>query len=587
MNKHDEQIGISSAPFTAEDEKEWLTVERTAHLSPATENPWYVLATAVSEQVDYIDADLHAQNRRIWNGWMCQNLDSEHRKRVADGLNLSPEDLTPLTAIELELLARRFKAAKLLSHYSDLSPDLAPGCNLTGLHFKNPVSFDQFFFPTAIDFSNSVFEKPFTIQQGIFNHETSFEGAIFKDYVVVEGSHFKEKATFDRSLFQRSVSFNGADFHADVSGRQIVFFGDTSFDRVEFQKFCFFTEAIAMRGASFLGSKFRDEAYFNYSAFGQVALFNEASFGEQVSFECAKFSEDLNFDHSVFHGQAIFFEAIFCGHSIFSKSLFDANADFSKSTFCDRANFENVTFQRSVFFREATLLGYADFRGAEFKDFAGFQQAKLSEAYFSDVKFKSETYFWETKFLERVPHFFQTEVHQNTVFTEDQSYWPAVDENNAASSKQAYTRLRQIAAGNHNPDLEHFFMRQEMRCKEVMATGVERFTFYCYRVFSDSGSSFVKPLLWLLIAWLIPGFIYLFNYPMQIVEGSVNMSPLGPFGLSFSNLLVFLGLNRIFYQEIISSFGPWLTALAGAQSLVGVVLLFLLGLGLRNRFRLK
>ena len=39
-------------------------------LKPAAENPWYVLATIYGEQYgETFDRDLHARNRRIWNGW--------------------------------------------------------------------------------------------------------------------------------------------------------------------------------------------------------------------------------------------------------------------------------------------------------------------------------------------------------------------------------------------------------------------------------------------------------------------------------------------------------------------------------------
>jgi hypothetical protein len=35
---------------------------------PAEKNPWYVLATIYGEQGALFDEELHAKNRRIWNG---------------------------------------------------------------------------------------------------------------------------------------------------------------------------------------------------------------------------------------------------------------------------------------------------------------------------------------------------------------------------------------------------------------------------------------------------------------------------------------------------------------------------------------
>jgi hypothetical protein len=41
------------------------------------------------------------------------------------------------------------------------------------------------------------------------------------------------------------------------------------------------------------------------------------------------------------------------------------------------------------------------------------------------------------------------------------------------------------------------------------------------------------------------------------------------------------------HGEVQDGFGPWLSFLAGTQTVFGFILVFFLGLGLRNRFRLK
>ena len=59
------------------------------------------------------------------------------------------------------------------------------------------------------------------------------------------------------------------------------------------------------------------------------------------------------------------------------------------------------------------------------------------------------------------------------------------------------------------------------------------------------------------------------------------------FGVSFSSTFSFLGLGRRFHGDFFDSTSPWLDFLSGFQTVVGVILVFLLGLGLRNHFRLK
>jgi hypothetical protein len=44
-------------------------------LTPANENPWYVLMTLYGEQdEEEVDNDPDDQNRAVWNAWSCQQL---------------------------------------------------------------------------------------------------------------------------------------------------------------------------------------------------------------------------------------------------------------------------------------------------------------------------------------------------------------------------------------------------------------------------------------------------------------------------------------------------------------------------------
>ena len=59
------------------------------------------------------------------------------------------------------------------------------------------------------------------------------------------------------------------------------------------------------------------------------------------------------------------------------------------------------------------------------------------------------------------------------------------------------------------------------------------------------------------------------------------------FGLSLSNVLGILGLNQVIFAEDIAQLTGFSEVVSGTQTFLGLVLLFLLGLGLRNRFRIK
>ena len=99
---------------------------------------------------------------------------------------------------------------------------------------------------------------------------------------------------------------------------------------------------------------------------------------------------------------------------------------------------------------------------------------------------------------------------------------------------------------------------------------------------------------------MFPG-LFCFAYPnLGLVSGlifcaeRVTGAPLADLvtlvsslGLSFANMFSFLGLQRTFFQTELDALTGAFQTLAGFQTVMGFVLLFFLGLGLRNRFRLK
>ncbi|MFO7770564.1 MAG: hypothetical protein R6V38_04320 [Roseovarius gahaiensis] len=210
---------------------------------------------------------------------------------------------------------------------------------------------------------------------------------------------------------------------------------------------------------------------------------------------------------------------------------------------------------------------------------------------FSDGQFSMRTDFDTAIFKGAVPEFFHREMHQDTSFTDDPKLWPNVTAENAKQGKRAYTRLRQVAAEIYDPDLEHFFLRQEMKCKEALAGRFEKGLFVLYRKFSDSGISVARPAAALAVLWALGAAMFAgyFLAPMgHDVPDTVAASPgWSGIGLSFANVLAFLGLSRAFFAEVLAALPISLKYFAGLQTIFGAVFFFLLALGLRNRFRLK
>ena len=161
--------------------------------------------------------------------------------------------------------------------------------------------------------------------------------------------------------------------------------------------------------------------------------------------------------------------------------------------------------------------------------------------------------------------------------------------------------IRHVVGKQSRVDDEHFFFRKEMEFVR-RGGGFQGWLVRFYWLISDYGHSILRPLLFLI--GTVAGFaVYLTDKATKdcfspgtaisdicradwVAEIPVMLA------LSFANVFAFLGFHRRFFSDPFSEdrFGealPWVVYWSGAETVLGVVLLFFLGLGLRNRFRLK
>jgi hypothetical protein len=60
------------------------------------------------------------------------------------------------------------------------------------------------------------------------------------------------------------------------------------------------------------------------------------------------------------------------------------------------------------------------------------------------------------------------------------------------------------------------------------------------------------------------------------------------FGLSAANTLNVFGFRKDFFEPaVIAHLSAWLEVMSAIQTIFGTILLFLTGLGIRNKFRMK
>lgn len=493
-------------------------------LMAARKNPWYVLATVAGEQGEiFHNAKLHKKNRRIWNGWTCRDMENSKRAEWAEKLKIDVQELAPLDIEDTDLLNMRFGAA-------------FPNMPIENSVPKIQEPWD------CIDFTHLHFENHFSVNEFLFKGKTSFYESYFGDRAYFRNFHATDEVNFAGVHFSGRVYFFSSHFASSVNFRQSHFDGRT-----------FFSNSSFVGGVNFHAVNFRGKTRFEDTRFGADCDFEATHFDWDAFFNGAQFSGDAKFDKKVrFAGNAVFDEAIFKRKSNFSDACFEKTAGFS------------------------------------------------------DGAFKGSTDFYNARFTSHVPTFYQREMHQDTTFTEDPAYWPAPTPDNAQHGKQAYTRLRQIAAGNQNPDLEHFFLRQEMRCKEVLAKDrIDRWAFAAYRIFSDYGISFAWPAFWLAAVWgfgwgIIGSYLrystkccesvrVIFNGVVGAAENTkISENPIGDGAIiSLGNTLPFIDISKKMHEDFFKAAPWWLDLLSALQSILGIILIFFIALGLRNRFRLK
>lgn len=159
----------------------------------------------------------------------------------------------------------------------------------------------------------------------------------------------------------------------------------------------------------------------------------------------------------------------------------------------------------------------------------------------------------------------------------------------AAEQARASLAIIRHAVGKQGlPEEEHYFFRREMACAARIGRFYQRLPYWAFGCLSNYGYSLARPTIGIVALWIVAAFAYLLFHPVlepvKTEFGAIGTAA----GFSFSNLFAFLGFNRTLVDpELLESLPSGLTFLAAFQSVAGVILLFLLGLGLRNRFPLR
>lgn len=398
---------------------------------------------------------------------------------------------------------------------------------------------------------------------------------------------------------------------ADFS--HLCFVGDVDFIRFEFPGHTEF------RNSVFGGSgRFAGDAYFNSASFGSSAWFENAIFSGDAFFYATLFSGGFAFfAGATFRGRALFGAATFSGDSaVFRGATFGKMTDFSVVEFTSHSRTIVADFSRADFNGEVYF-------GASVFDAAIFCSIKSERSFSIGSTFKATPDFREASFHEP-PQLDEAEIKPclSRRHVMGDCRRPPLDWAKHAPNKDEHAKFRALRGmadqGNDHTSALRFnaneIAARRFWVDEPFGLNASRFWLgWLYQLVSDYGRSILRPLIGLFA--VVATFAALFYAGAQSDDPktswtrechqSVNREELKlqptdkvteAISLSIRNALIFdrSDTSRRTYGCLYGlvdngrsgAIPTWVGKLSLLESLLSAIFLFLIGLALRNMFRL-
>lgn len=225
-------------------------------LTPANQNPWYVLMTLYGEQDgEEVDWELHEKNRQAWNAWACQGMTDEERQTAANKAFLTVHELSAWEEIENEV-AHLHQSEMIRRNYSDFTYPGIPThwsiYELSDHDFNKHLCLRQFIAPNQfeckksflqfnVDFSYMTFQGAANFSESEFNFGTKITRTFFSNVADFSEAKFLKNANFNHSTFSDSAFFSNTTFHEKLDFFFVKFEMESIFTGAKFLKDARFT----------------------------------------------------------------------------------------------------------------------------------------------------------------------------------------------------------------------------------------------------------------------------------------------------------------------------------------------------------
>jgi uncharacterized protein YjbI with pentapeptide repeats len=338
--------------------------------------------------------------------------------------------------------------------------------------------------------------------------DCDFRGVIFP-YSTESFSniHLHKKIIFDKSQFMKASNFHHSKFDGGSSFENVIFNEIATFDTAYFGPNCNFSKA-----------KFRRAAIFSNAIFEGVCSFQSCQFEFTINFNHTMFLGKTNFNNCAFMQDSIFTNTIFHNILDFQKAIFRRTVDFGNAEFLSNTSFADVQFFYPPYFNYTKFRGRASFFGSSFSN----KEVTLNRCDLSKLIFHGLPQIGDGLLIKRcrwakkfnlIPSF-------GRIFIEDEIVFPGSEK-----VIDKYRKLQKYFYDSCYFDLAREFYIGFMICKRKAA----KRTFwvivfdFIYSVISRYGESITRPILTLILMWLI--------VPIILLIFGIKLNPESPASL--------------------------------------------------------
>ena len=280
----------------------------------------------------------------------------------------------------------------------------------------------------------------------------------------------------------------------------------------------------------------------------------------------------------------------------FSGLHFEKSIDFSNFIFPIYVSFEQSKFSGNVSFENAIFKSYSNFKETKFKRRASFQHAifELHAPRFYGAKFNNEMTFagmippkFETAKTDKLDKDGKTINDKKQI---DKNYRKRIGEN-----QNSYENTSTKLGNQKKYHDQHFFFREEMRCRRRLENYLIRPFYWLYEKLSNYGYGVGHAFgFWVgHIAIFSIVFMFLINdcWGYRDLEYWKNLSCSISISLSNATPVAFISFEESSlmkcYGKLKNIDSVLISTIKVTQTVLGILFLFLLLLTLRVRFRLK